>query len=93
MSRRPSIEISTRRLSCFAQSPTEEETTLTPEQLEVLELWHLCGVNVDVKTFWHIWRLTEFGISPQDIASFLNDISKYDIGKTLKSILNRQQTI
>ena len=56
------LKMSNRRLSCFAVSPTEEETTLTAEQLEILELWHLCGFNVDVKTFWQIWRLTELGI-------------------------------
>ena len=51
--------MSGRRLSCFASTPTEEETTLLPEQLEALEMWYLCFVKIDVKTFWQIWRLTE----------------------------------
>ena len=79
-----------RRLSCFAVSPTEEETTLTIEQFQVLELWNLCGVNVDVKTFWQIWRLAELGIPPEMIIHFLNDISKNFVGR---KILKRQQTV
>ena len=79
-----------RRLSCFAVSPTEDETTLTAEQLEILELWHLCGVNIDVKTFWQIWRLVELGIPAEIVVSFLNDISKNYVGR---KVLKRQQTI
>ena len=82
--------MSTRRLSCFAVSPTEEETTLIAEQLEILELWHLCGVNIDVKTFWQIWRLTEHGIPGELIIEFLNDISKNYVGR---KVLKRQQTV
>ena len=81
--------MSGRRLSCFASTPTEEETTLLPEQLEALEMWHLGGVKIDVKTFWQIWRLTELGIPPKTIISFLNDISKYYVGRRL----TRQQTV
>ena len=79
-----------RRLSCFAVSPTEEETTLTIEQFQVLELWNLCGVNVDVKTFWQIWRLAELGIPPEMIIHFLNDISKNFVGS---KISKRKQTV
>ena len=66
-----------RRLSCFASSPTVDEMILTPEQMQILELWHQCGVNVDGKTFLQIWRLSEFGIPPKAIGTFLNEISKY----------------
>ena len=79
-----------RRLSCFAVSPTEEETTLTIEQFQVLELWNLCGVNVDVKTFLQIWRLAELGIPPEMIIHFLNDISKNFVGS---KISKRKQTV
>ena len=79
-----------RRLSCFAVSPSEEETTLSKEQLEVLELWHLCGVNVDVKTFWQIWRLTELGIPAKIISDFLNDASK---NSNCRKVLKRQETV
>ena len=84
------LKMSNRRLSCFAVSPTEEETTLTAEQLEILELWHLCGFNVDVKTFWQIWRLTELGIPAEMIVDLLNDISKNFVGR---KVLKRQQTV
>ena len=83
------VKIFNRRLSCFAPSPSAKETMLTPEKLEVFELWHQCGVNIDRKTFLQIWRLSEFGIPPKSIVSFLNEISKYYRGKPLL----RQQTV
>ena len=81
--------MSRRRLSCFASTPTEEETTLTSEQLEMLEIWHLCGMDIDVKTFWQIWTLSEYGIPPHVIVTFLSDVSKYFIGRNLR----RQKTM
>ena len=81
--------MSRRRLSCFASTPTEEETTLTSEQLDILEMWHQCGFDIDVKTFWQIWTLSEYGIPAEVIVSFLDDVSKYFTGRNLR----RQKTM
>lgn len=64
-------------MDTFQKYPSVIKSQLTPEQINVLNIYQSCGFNVDSKLFLNIWKLVEFGVEPSLIVAFINDVIKY----------------